>query len=78
MLLKKWMNFGDLKMNNTNRKYCQYLGDGIYAEWVDSGIWLRSGDHRDEYCNNKIYLEKEILIKLNIFNSNIEILSKNE
>ena len=43
-----------------------YLGDGIYAEFDGYGIWLRSGDHRDELCDNKIYLEPDILASLNV------------
>lgn len=45
----------------------QYLGDGVYAELDDYGIWLRTGDHREEFCDNKIYLEPIVLSRLNNF-----------
>lgn len=41
-----------------------YLGDGVYAEFDGEGIWLRTGDHRAERCDQRIFLENEIVIKL--------------
>lgn len=38
-----------------------YLGDGVYLEYTPSHIILRAGDHRDTHCDNKIYLEAEVL-----------------
>jgi hypothetical protein len=48
-----------------------YLGDGVYAEFDGYGFWLRTGDHRDDRCDDKIYLEPEILLALNIFNNEV-------
>ena len=41
-----------------------YLGDGVYAEFDGYGVWLRTGDHRDELCDNKIYLDPGVMEKL--------------
>lgn len=42
-------------------KHC-YLGDGVYAECTPHHIILRTGDHRDGMCDNKIYLEQDVLV----------------
>lgn len=39
-----------------------YLGDGVYAENTPHHIILRTGDHRDGHCDNKIYLEQDVLV----------------
>lgn len=44
-----------------------YLGDGVYAIFDGSGIWLRTGDHREKLADNKIYLEPEVLQALESF-----------
>lgn len=44
-----------------------YIGDGVYAEFDGYGIWLRTGDHRDDLCDNKVYLEPDVLNSLNQF-----------
>jgi hypothetical protein len=44
-----------------------YLGDAVYVEWDGSHLILRTGDHRDGECENKIYLEPIILQRLNDF-----------
>lgn len=44
----------------TPTKNHKYLGDGVYAEYSVHEIILRTGDHRDGYCDNKIYLDEEI------------------
>lgn len=49
----------------------QYIGDGVYAEFDGYGIWLRTGDHRDDRCDNKVYLEPDILTSLNNFYSHM-------
>lgn len=43
-----------------------YLGDGAYAEFNrQSGqMILRTGDHRDRYCDNKIYLDPNMVTNL--------------
>lgn len=38
-----------------------YLGDGVYAQLTPSHIVLRTGSHKDEDCDNKIYFEAEII-----------------
>ena len=48
-------------MTPEERKKHSYIGDGVYAEFDGYGIWLRTGDHRDEKCDNKIYLEPSVL-----------------
>lgn len=49
-------------MNDEERKNHCYLGDGVYAEKTPEFIILRTGDHRDGKCDNKIYLEESVLI----------------
>lgn len=51
-------------MNQEQRNKHKYLGDGVYAEYTDFEIILRTGDHRDGYCDNKIYLEREVYDEL--------------
>lgn len=41
-----------------------YLGDGVYAEFDGYDIWLRTGDHRNELCTNRICLETIVLDRL--------------
>jgi hypothetical protein len=49
-------------MDEEERKNHCYLGDGVYAEKTPEFIILRTGDHRDSRCDNKIYLEESVLI----------------
>ena len=42
-----------------------YLGDGVYAIFDGSGIWLHANDHR--FPTDKIYLEPSVLTNLNNF-----------
>lgn len=58
-------------MTEDERKNHSYLGDGVYAQWDDYGLWLRTGDHRDERCDNRIYLEPHVLKSLNQFYSDL-------
>lgn len=58
-------------MTEEERQNHSYLGDGVYAEWDGEYIILRTGDHRDGYCDNKIYLEPEVLKSFNKFSERI-------
>lgn len=58
-------------MTPEERENYSYLGDGVYAYFDGYGIWLRTGDHREERCDNKIYLEPEVLHCLNLFNEKV-------
>lgn len=51
-------------MSPEERKNHSYLGDGVYAEHTPDHIILRTGDHRDSHCDNKIYLEDGVLASL--------------
>lgn len=53
-------------MNAEERKRHAYLGDGVYAELTPNDIVLRTGNHEDYLCDNKIYIDQQILI--NLFN----------
>jgi hypothetical protein len=46
------------------RKNNSYIGDGVYVQWDGIGFWLRTGDHRDDKCDNKIYMEVAVLDRL--------------
>lgn len=48
-----------------------YLGDGVYSFFDGYGIWLRTGDHRGERCNDKIYLEPDVFNALSLFNKRV-------
>lgn len=51
----------------------EYLADGVYAELKDDELILRTGDHRDEYCDNKIYLDDDVInLLLNFLEENRE------
>lgn len=54
-------------MEEKERKNHCYIGDGVYAEFDGFGIWLRTGDHREEKCDDKIYIEPDVLNSLNRF-----------
>ncbi|HAT1964771.1 TPA: hypothetical protein JAG59_002001 [Legionella pneumophila] len=54
-------------MNDEERKNYCYLGDGVYAFFDGYGIWLRTGHHEERRCDNKIYLEPDVLESLNMF-----------
>lgn len=51
-------------MTPEERKNHTYLGDGVYAEVTPDHLILRTPDHRDELCHNKIYLEGTVLCAL--------------
>ena len=46
------------KLNHT------YLGDGVYAEHDGYHMILRTGDHRDHLCDNKVYLDDSVMENL--------------
>lgn len=54
-------------MTEDERKNHTYLGDGVYAEFDGYGIWLRTGNHQDHLCDDKIYIEPNVLRGLNKF-----------
>lgn len=58
-------------MTPEERENYSYLGDGVYAYFDGYGIWLRTGDHREERCDNKIYLEPKVLHCLDLFNKKV-------
>lgn len=49
-------------MNDEERKTHAYIGDGVYVESTPVHIILRTGDHRDGFCDNKVYLEQDVLV----------------
>lgn len=64
-------------MNEEERKNHCYLGDGVYAEFDGYGIWLRTGNHEDHLCTNRIYIEPSVhknfidfLVRLKLENKN--------
>jgi hypothetical protein len=59
-------------MTPEERELHSYLGEGVYVEWDGEDFILRTGDHRDSECQNRIYLNPSILDKLNNFKSRIE------
>lgn len=59
------------QMTPEERKNHAYIGDGVYAEFDGFGLILRTGNHQDHKCDNKIYLEDDVLKSLNIFYEHI-------
>lgn len=55
-------------MNDDERSKYSYIGDGVYAFFDGYGIWLRTGHHDENKCDDKIYLEPDVLDCLNLFN----------
>lgn len=54
-------------MNEDERKNYAYIGDGVYAFFDGYGIWLRTGNHEELLCDDKIYLEPDVLDSINRF-----------
>lgn len=54
-------------MNKEERENYSYIGDGVYAFFDGFGIWLRTGSHEEDKCDDKIYLEPDVLVSLNKF-----------
>jgi hypothetical protein len=46
----------------------EYLGDGVYAIFDGSGVWLHANDHL--HPSDKVYLEPQVLEALNKFYNN--------
>ncbi len=46
-----------------------YCGDGVYAIFDGSGIWLHANDHKNP--TDKIYLEPEVFKKLVAFHRKV-------
>lgn len=57
-------------MTKITGRLVEYLGDGVYAIFDGQGIWLHANDH--ENPTDKIYLEQEVLQKLDRFRQKIE------
>ena len=51
-------------MSPEERKNHCYLGDGVYVEHTPCHIILRTSDHRDSHCDNKIYLDDSAISSL--------------
>jgi len=51
-------------MSPEERKNHAYLGDGVYVENTHEHVILRTGSHRDDDCDNKIYLDAKVLFSL--------------
>lgn len=58
-------------MSDEERKNYCYLGDEVYAFFDGHGIVLRTGHHEDEHCDQKIYLEPDVLESLNMFHEKV-------
>lgn len=54
-------------MHDKERANHCYIGDGVYAEFDGYGIWLRTGNHQEHLCDDKIYMEPDVLDSLNKF-----------
>lgn len=61
-------------MNSEERKNHCYLGDGVYAAFDGYGIWLRTGNHQDHLCDDKIYIEPDVMDSLNRFIEHLKII----
>lgn len=59
-------------MNNEEKINHTYLGDAVYAEFDGYGFWLRTGNHQDHLCDNKIYMEPKVIENLNMFITYLE------
>lgn len=45
----------------------RYLGDGVYASWVDGRIMLSCGSHKREDAEVTIWLEPEVARALHVY-----------
>ena len=52
-------------MQEYNGKPVEYLGDGVYALYGYTGIWLHTNNHANP--TDKILIEPSVLEALNIF-----------
>lgn len=55
-------------MSDNNEETFQYIGDGVYCHFDGYGITLHANDHLNP--TDKIYLETEVLEKLNTYYNN--------
>ena len=44
-----------------------YLGDGVYIQFDGFGYVLRANHHEEHTCSDQIYLEPNVLTRLNDF-----------
>lgn len=51
-------------MNELERQNYRYLGDGVYAHFNGTGVWLRTGHHEENKCDDKVYLEGKVFESL--------------
>ena len=58
-------------MTEEERELHTNLGDGVYVQWDGEHMILRTGDHRDGHCDNKIYLEPSIVSAFQKFTDRI-------
>jgi hypothetical protein len=59
-----------IKFEGKERVPAEYLGDGVYVIYDGYGIWLHADSH--EFPTDRIYLEPEVLEKLNNFAKEVE------
>lgn len=52
-----------------------YLGDGVYMELTPRDIILRTGDHRDVFCDNKIHLDQTAVTRLLDFLKSADVIT---
>lgn len=50
----------------------EYIGDGVYASFDGCHVILRTGHHDESQCDNQIFLELEVLQRLNEFNNRMK------
>ena len=66
-------------MSPEERKNHCYLGDRAYSETTPSEVILRTGSHKDEDCDNKIYLDDSVIENFERFLTHIaNMAAKNE
>ena len=51
-------------MTEYERNNHTYIGDAVYAEWDGFYIILRTNSHLDTDCDQKIYLEDDVMKRL--------------
>jgi hypothetical protein len=55
------------ELTQEERRFHAYIGDGVYAQFDGYGVWLRTGNHNDHLCDNRVYLEPSVLFNLQLF-----------
>ena len=62
---------------NRNDRVTDYLGDGVYAWWDGYQVWLQTGSHRPEECDNRIALDRSTFASLTRYHQHlIELLNE--